>query len=64
MSEKPETTETPRRRVDVGDVTLVWGDATHWKAELREASYHAYKALPIEERLRAALSMVQPRRKA
>jgi hypothetical protein len=50
------------RRVDVGDVTLTWGDATRWKARLRDESTQRHVDLPIGERLRAALSMVIPRR--
>lgn len=50
------------RRVDVGDVTLVWGDASRGKAELRSESVRKHLELPIAERLRIALSLVLPRR--
>jgi hypothetical protein len=52
----------PERRIDVGNVTLVWGDRSRWKAELRDESLRRHLARPIAERLRAALSLVLPRR--
>ena len=58
VSSKPE----PYLRVDVGDVTLIWGDRTRAKAELRSESLQRHLALPLEERLRAALELVLPRR--
>jgi hypothetical protein len=46
------------KRVDIGDVTLVWGDPTAAKALLRDESTRAYLKRPIAERLAIALSMV------
>lgn len=50
------------RRVDVGDVTLVWGDAARGKAALRSESLEQHLERPLAERLRVALSLVLPRR--
>jgi hypothetical protein len=47
------------QRVDVNDVTLVWGNASRWKATLRGESERRHLALPIAERLRRALELVQ-----
>ncbi len=52
------------RRVDVGDITLIWGDKSDAKAELRAESERRYRQLSVAERLRIALSMVVPRRKS
>ena len=49
-------------RVDIGDVTLVWGNASEAKAALRDESLRRHLERPIGERLRIALSMVLPRR--
>jgi len=49
-------------RLDVGDISLLWGDRTRWKARLREESVRRHLALPVGERLRIALSLVRPRR--
>jgi hypothetical protein len=54
--------EKPERRVDIGDVTLVWGDPARWKARLRDESLRAHLSRPIAERLAVALSMVVPRK--
>jgi hypothetical protein len=48
----------PRRRMEVEGKTLLWGDATQWKAELREESVRRHLARPIAERLQAALALV------
>jgi hypothetical protein len=53
---------TSKRRVDVGEITLAWGDRTRWKAELRDESLRRHLALPVAERLRLAFSLVLPRR--
>lgn len=52
----------PERRIDVGDVTLLWGDRSRWKAQLRDESLRRHLSQPINERLRIALSLVLPRR--
>lgn len=57
----PKTT-VPDRRIDVGDVTLVWGDKTRWKARLRDEAWRQHLARPLEQRLRAALALVLPAR--
>ena len=49
------------KRIDVGDVTLIWGDAATAKSALREESLQRHLARPIGERLRLALAMVLPR---
>lgn len=53
------------RRVDVKvgdiDVTLAWGDPAEIKAAFRDEAEARYRALPLAERLRIALSMVQRR---
>jgi hypothetical protein len=49
------------QRIDVGDVTLVWGDRARWKAALREESRARHMQKPIGERLRAALELVRRR---
>jgi hypothetical protein len=49
------------RRVDVDGVTLVWGDRTRAKAMLRAESLRRHLELPIADRLRAALALVQRR---
>ncbi len=46
------------RRVDIGDSTLMWGNAAEAKAALREESLRAFLSLPLSERLRLALSML------
>jgi hypothetical protein len=48
-------------RVDVGETTVVWGNASRWKATLRDEAQRHYLALPLSERVRRALSMVLPR---
>jgi hypothetical protein len=53
-------TPRPEQRVDVAGTTLVWGNASRWKASLREESERRHLDLPIAERLRRALSLVQP----
>ena len=50
------------RRVDLGDVTLVWGDRTEWKARLRDERLREHLARPLTERLLAALDLVIPAR--
>lgn len=50
------------RRVDAGEVTLAWGVPARWKAVLRDESLRAHLELPVGERLRAALLLVQPRK--
>jgi len=54
--------DAANERIEVGDVTLVWGDRAGWKAHLRDESLRRHLALPIAERLRVALSLVLPRR--
>ena len=49
------------RRIEVGDTTLVWGNATQWKAALREEAQHRHLDLPVGERLMRALELVLPR---
>ena len=46
-------------RVDVDDVTLVWGNPSRWKATLRDESTRHHLELPIAERLQRALELVQ-----
>jgi hypothetical protein len=53
---------TSDRRVDIGGITLAWGDRSRWKAQLRDESLQRHLALPVAERLRVALSLVLPRR--
>jgi hypothetical protein len=54
-----------RLRVELGPtagtdaVTLAWGNATEWKAELRDEALERHLALPLSERLRRALLMLQ-----
>lgn len=60
---KPEIPPGSERRVDVGDVTLTWGDPTRWKAELRDESRRRYLQRPLAERIEAAFALVLPRRK-
>jgi hypothetical protein len=48
-------------RIEVDGVTLAWGDATRWKARLREESLRRHLARPIGERLAAALALLVPR---
>jgi hypothetical protein len=50
------------RRVDVGGVTLVWGERSRWKATFRDESLKRHLERPVAERLRAAFSLVLPRR--
>lgn len=45
--------------MDVGDITLLWGDAAVCKASLREESLRRHLSLPLGERLRAALALVR-----
>jgi hypothetical protein len=49
------------RRLDVPGVTLLWGDASQWKAVLREESERRHLDLPLDERLRRAVALVLPR---
>ena len=49
------------RRIDVGEVTLAWGDQGLWKERLREERLQAFSEKPLSERLRAALGMVRRR---
>lgn len=58
----PEELDEGDRRIDVGDVTLVWGAGSRWKARLREESRERHLERPVGERLRAALELVMPRR--
>ena len=51
-----------RKRIEVDGITLLWGNPTEWKAELREESLRRHLARPPAERLLAALSMVRRRR--
>jgi hypothetical protein len=53
MSAKPH-------RLDVEGITLVWGDPSECKAELREESLRRHPARPMAERLLSALAMVRP----
>ena len=46
------------QQLDIGEVTLVWGDPTTAKAELREESRLRHLERPIGERLAAALELV------
>ncbi len=50
-----------KRRVDIGDVTLMWGNPAECKAELRAESLKKHLAKPIAERLLVALSLVRRR---
>ncbi len=50
----------PEGRVDVGGVTLAWGNASEWKARLRDESQRRYLALPFAERVRTALALIMP----
>ena len=53
-----------RKRVDVGTITLVWGNPAKAKADLRAESEKRFRERPAGERLAAALSMVRsPERK-
>lgn len=47
------------RRLDAEDITLAWGDASTWKARLREESATSWLRRPIAERLRIALEMIR-----
>ncbi len=47
-------------RVDVGEVTLAWGNAVEWKARFREEALQRHLARPVAERLRVAISMLRP----
>lgn len=49
------------KRVDAGSVTLAWGDAARWKAQMREERMREWAARPLDERLLAALRMVRRR---
>lgn len=52
--------EAPRTvRIDVGEVTLVWGRPADCKRALRDESLLKHLTLPIGERLARALSMVR-----
>jgi len=51
-------------RVDVEGATLVWGDASRWKATLRDESERRHLELPLGERLRRALALVQRHERA
>jgi hypothetical protein len=62
MQDDVREKEPLARRIDVGDVTLAWGDRSRWKAELRSESARRHLELPLPERLRAALRLVVPRR--
>lgn len=46
------------RRIDVGEVSLTWGNPSQWKRTLRAESDRRHLAQPIAERLRAALALV------
>lgn len=48
--------------MEVGGVTLLWGDRTRWKARLRDESLRRHLERPIGERLAAAAALVRPRR--
>jgi hypothetical protein len=43
---------------------MAWGNATEWKAKLRDEALERHLALPLSERLRRALLMLQPTRGA
>jgi hypothetical protein len=49
------------RRLDMPDATLVWGNASRWKATLRDEAERRHLELPLSERLRRALALVLPR---
>ena len=52
------------RRIEIDGLTLIWGNRTRNKAKLREESLARHLALPPEERLRVALSLLRPARAA
>jgi hypothetical protein len=49
------------RRLDLPEATLVWGNASRWKATLREEAERGHLERPPSERLRRALDLVLPR---
>jgi hypothetical protein len=49
------------RRVDAGDITLVWGDPAVWKSRLREERLREWAQRPIADRLLVVLGMVRRR---
>ena len=53
------STTPPSQRIDVGEITLAWGNPARIKAELREESTRRYQALPLGERILIVLSMVE-----
>lgn len=53
--------EETRLRIDVQGITLAWGNAARWKAELRDESLRRHLARPPAERLRIALEMIRRR---
>ena len=54
---------TETSRIDVGEITLAWGNPATIKAELREESAKKFQLLPLGERLLIALSMVELKNK-
>jgi hypothetical protein len=53
-----------RLRVEAGGFTLVWGNASAWKRDLRDESLHGHLAAPISERFLRALALLVPARRS
>jgi len=47
-------------RLELEGITLMWGNPSECKAELREESLRRHLARPMSERLLGALAMIRP----